>query len=211
MLAVGSTMKSLARELQHNVVMAASILPRVSYEEYLEIDRASETGNEFIFGELAPRIAASYAHGVIQANACVVLASRLVNSPCRTLAASVRVLLYRGKLTSYPDALVVCGKPELVDDGDTLTNPKLVVEVLSPSTRNYDLGDKTRMYLQIPSMTELLLIEQDKVWIEYWSREPGGEWLRKVYTSMADILKIKSLECELPVAGIYAGVELPGA
>ena len=73
------------------------------------------------------------------------------------------------------------GKQEFLDDKrDTITYPRLVVEVLSPSTRNYDLGDKTRMYWQIPSLTDHLLIEQDKVLIEYWSRETGGKWDRQV-------------------------------
>jgi Uma2 family endonuclease len=126
------------------------------------------------------------------------------------LDATIRVLLHRGTLYSYPDVTVVCGKPEFLDEeDDILTNPKLIVEVLSPSTRNYDLGDKTRTYWQIPSLTDLLLIEQSKVWIEYWSRETGGEWSRRVSTGSSDVLRLQSLDSELPVAELYTGVEFP--
>jgi Uma2 family endonuclease len=83
-----------------------------------------------------------------------------------------------------------------------------VVEVLSPSTRNYDLGDKTRLYWQIPSLTDLLLIEQDKVWIEYWTREVGGKWDRQLLLGLEESIRIAALECQIPVAEIYAGVDL---
>ena len=123
--------------------------------------------------------------------------SRL-SGPCAAINSSVRVLLRPNSLFGYPDVTVVCGQPEFLD------------EVLSPTTRNFDLGDKTRAYLQIPSLTGLLLVEQDKVWIEYWSRQPGGKWDRNVLSEPGEVLKIESPDCEIPVAEIYAQVELHG-
>jgi Uma2 family endonuclease len=81
------------------------------------------------------------------------------------------------------------------------------VEVLSPSTRNDDLSSKTRRYWQIPSLTDLVLIEQDQVWIEYRSREAVGEWMEKVLVERGDVLRVQSLGSDLPAAEIYSGIE----
>jgi Uma2 family endonuclease len=189
--------------------MSSQAVPYVTPEEYLKFERSSEFRHEYVFGEIVEMVAGTYAHGLIGANVIAAFANHLPKGPCRVVASSARVMLHRDLLYSYPDATVVCGKPEFLDpEADTLTNPKLIVEVLSPTTRNYDLGDKTRMYWQIPSLTDLLVIEQDKVWIEYWSREPGGKWDRKLANDPGDVLKIDSLDCGLPVAEIYSGVEM---
>ena len=178
-------------------------------EEYLKLDRNSELRHEYVFGEVVPMVGGTFQHGVIAVNAMCALRNGLAKGPCHVLGCSLRVMLRRDAVYAYPDATVVCGKPEFLDEErDTLTNPKLLVEVLSPTTRNYDLGDKTRMYWQIPSLTDLLLIEQDKVWIEYWSRGPGGKWDRKLAGDLGDVLKIESLDCDLPVAEVYSGVEM---
>ena len=104
----------------------------------------------------------------------------------------------------------MCGQLEYTDDKkDTITNPKIVVEVLSHTTRNYDLGEKLRMYWSIPSLTDILLIEQKKVWIEYWYRVPGGEWSKRVLENLHDTLRIDSANFDIPVAELYAGVEFP--
>jgi Uma2 family endonuclease len=191
------------------VVMASQPVPYVTPEEYLKFDRGSEFRHEYVFGEIVAMAGGTYRHSKIAANTTRALGNHLSNRPCGVLEGNLRVALHREALYSYPDGTVVCGEPEFLDtEADTLTNPKLVVEVLSPATRNYDLGDKTRMYWQIPSLTDLLLIEQDKVWIEYWSREPGGKWDRKLANDLGEVLKIESLDCELPLAEIYSGVGL---
>lgn len=189
--------------------MSSQPIPYVTPEEYLKLDRASEIRNEYIFGEIVPMVGATYKHAALAANVIKAIGNRLQKSPCRIVDSSVRVLLHRDTLYSYPDATVVCGKPEFLDqENDTILNPKLVVEVLSPTTRNYDLGDKTRMYWQVPSLTDLLLLEQDKVWIEYWCRLAGGKWDRSVWTELQTPIRIESLDCELPLNEIYAGVDL---
>ena len=161
--------------------MSSRPVPWVTPEEYLKFDRSSEFRHEYVFGEIVAVAGGTYQHSAIAANTTRALGNHLSNKPCRVLEANLRVALHRDTLYSYPDATVVCGQPEFVDEkGDTLINPKLIVEVLSPNTRNYDLGDKTRMYWQIPSLTDLLFVEQDKVWIEYWSREPDGKWDRRL-------------------------------
>ena len=184
--------------------MSTHPVPYVTPEEYLKFDRSSEFRHEYVFGEIVPMVAGTYEHGLIEANMIRALGNRLAERPCSLVGSSVRVMLHRDTLYSYPDATVVCGKPEFLDsEADTISNPKLIVEVLSPTTRNYDLGDKTRMYWLIPSLTDLLLVEQDKVWIEYWSREPGDKWDRRLASDLGDVLNVESLDCAIPVAEIY--------
>ena len=191
--------------------MSSQPVPCVTPEEYLKFDRSSELRHEYVFGEIVPTVGGTYKHGQIAVNAIYALKGLLSKKPCSIVDSSTRVMLHRDASYAYPDATVVCGKPEFLDkEADTITNPKLIVEVLSPTTRNYDLGDKTRMYWQIPSLTDLLFVEQDKVWIEYWSRESGGKWDQKVASDLGDVLKIAPMDCELPVTEIYSGVELLG-
>jgi len=103
---------------------------------------------------------------------------------------------------------VVYGEVEYSDDGeDAISNPKIVVEVLSPTTKNNDLGPKLRLYWDVASLTDILLIDQETVWIEYWFRTPGGEWKNCTLESLQERLMIESAGCEIPVAEIYAGVE----
>ena len=104
---------------------------------------------------------------------------------------------------------VVCGRLEYSDDKrDTVSNPNVIVEVLSRTTKDYDLGSKARMYWKIASLTDLLFIDQKKVWIEYWFRIPGGKWDRQLFEGLNDIVCISSIGSEIPVNEIYTGVEL---
>jgi Uma2 family endonuclease len=193
---------------EDNVAMATQPIPYVTADEYLEFDRSAEFKHEYVFGEIVPMASGTPNHSAIGSNINAALWNRLRGKPCRSFDSNLRLSLRRNSLYSYADVTVVCGQPEYLDDKlDTVTNPKLVAEVLSPSTRNYDLGDKTRAYWSVPSLTDLLLVEQDKVSIEYWSRVPGGEWIKKILSSVGDTLKIDSLGCELPAAEIYDRVE----
>ena len=179
-------------------------------EQYLEYDRNSEFKNEFISGEIVPMLGATPWHSLISSNAGSAFGSRFLACGCRVFDSSLRVCLDPESNYAYPDATVVCGQLDFSDEiKDTVTNPKIVVEVLSPTTKNYDLGEKLRLYWNIASLTDILLVEQQKVWIEYWFRAPGGEWSKRVLKNLHDTLRIESANCEIPVAEIYAGVEFP--
>jgi Uma2 family endonuclease len=192
------------------MLMATQPVPHFTPEEYLEYDRNSEFKNEYIYGEIVPMVGATPWHGLISANTGRAFGNRYSAHGCRVFDSSVRVCLNRATIYAYPDTTVVCGQLEYSDEKkDTVTNPKIVVEVLSPTTKNYDLGEKLRMYWSIASLTDVLLIEQKKVWIEYWFRAPGGEWSKRVLENLDDILRIGSADCEIPVTELYAGVEFP--
>ena len=192
--------------------MSTQPVPYVTPEEYLEFDRKSDTRHEYVFGEIVPVTGAIPWHGLIVGNMGVAVGKRIFAGPCRMFVTSLRVCLDRQTSYGYPDVAVVCGPLEYLDDhNDTVMNPKLIAEVLSPSTRNYDLGDKARMYSRIPSLEELLLIDQGQIWIEHWRRQPNGHWDIEVVEDPQAIIRLDSLGCEAPVSEIYMGVEFPAA
>jgi Uma2 family endonuclease len=190
--------------------MSTPALPYVTPEQYLEFDRSSDRTHEYLFGEIIPVESGTVAHSLIGANSLVAIANRLSTDSCRAYNPNLRVCVDRKSSYVYPDVTVVCGKLEYTDGRqDTVTNPKIIVEVLSPTTLNYDLGAKTRMYWKIASLTDLLFIDQEKVWIEYWFRSPGGKWDHLEFESLSDTVHIVSSAIDIPVTEIYAGVELP--
>ena len=186
--------------------------PRVTPEEYLEIDHASESKHEYVFGEIVKIPGASPRHSLITANTCIALGKRLSGSNCRVFDSSLRVCLDRETLFYvYPDLTVVEGAIECLEHRDeTLSNPKIVVEVLSPSSLNFDLGSKARMYTRVPTLSDLLIIDQDKVGVEHWVRWKGDHWDVALLKDLGDTLKIESVNCVIPVAEFYSGVDWPG-
>src|ERR1017187_10382672 len=113
--------------------MSGQPIPNVTPEEYLKFDRSSEFRHEYVFGEIVEMVAGTYKHGRIVANMIRALGNHLAEKPCDVVGPSVRVMLHRDASYAHPDATVVCGKPEFLDqEADTITNPRLIVEVLSP-------------------------------------------------------------------------------
>jgi Uma2 family endonuclease len=187
--------------------MATEPVPFVSAEEYLEFDRKSEVRNEYMRGEIIPMAGGTPWHSLIAANTTIAVGRRLVEGGCGVFDANLRVCADREASYAYPDVTVVCGPLEYVDEKkDTVVNPKVVVEVLSPATRNYELGDKARMYLRIASLSDLLLIEQREVWIEHWRRQANG-WDIEVVQGLAATISIESIGCDVLVSELYSGVE----
>jgi len=120
----------------------------------------------------------------------------------------VRVWVLWDRLITYPDVTVVCGKPEYTDDRkDTLTNPTIIVEVLSPSTRNFDQGEKARLYRQLPSLREFLMVEQERVFVEHYRRLPDGSWQIVMHDDPGGVIRLESLEAEVAVRELYRGVD----
>ena len=189
--------------------MATRQLPYFTPEQYLEFERSSDTKNEYISGEILPVEGGTPSHSRILGNSILAIGNRLSTTGCAVYPSSLRVCVDRKSLYVYPDVTVVCGELEFTDDRkDTVTNPNIIVEVLSPTTVDHDLGPKARMYWKIASLTDLLFIDQRKVWIEYWFRPPGGKWDHREFESLNDTVHIESTGSDIPVAEIYTGVEL---
>ncbi|HKV09458.1 MAG TPA: Uma2 family endonuclease, partial [Thermoanaerobaculia bacterium] len=137
------------------------------------------------------------------------LRQALKRSPCRVCPGDQRVHIPATGLYTYPDAVVVCGEPRFEDERlDTLLNPTLLVEVLSPSTEAYDRGKKFEHYRSIESLAEYLLVSQTEPRVEQFLRQEDGIWLFKAFAGLDATLLLPSLRCAVPLAEIYDKVEL---
>jgi Uma2 family endonuclease len=191
--------------------MTALAKQRLTPAEYLEIERAADHKSEFFAGEMFAMAGASPPHVLITSNVSGELHAQLKGRPCRVYSSDLRVRVSETGLYTYPDVVVVCGEQQFDDEkGDTLLNPTLIVEVLSPTTEAYDRGDKFDHYRRLPSLREYLLIAQDRQRIERYVRQgEGPDWLLTAVNQGA--VSIPSVGCELRLADIYDKVELPEA
>jgi len=135
------------------------------------------------------------------------LHARLKKRPCSVGASDLRLRVSPDGLYTYPDVLVICGDPRFADDRrDTLLNPALIVEVLSPSAEAYDRGFKSAQYRTVESLEEYALVSQAEPRVEVFRRQPGGHWLLSEAIGIDAICDFESLECAVPLAEIYAKV-----
>jgi Uma2 family endonuclease len=180
-------------------------------EEYLAIDRASEVKNEYLDGVIYSMGGASARHVQIVGNIARELGNQLRDRPCVVYSTDLRVRVSREGLYAYPDVVVVCAEPLFIDDQtDTLTNPLLIVEVLSNSTKNYDRGEKFERYRSIATLEEYLLVAQDRVHIERYLRQSDGSWILRDTNREGDTIDLPSVGCRMLVAEIYFKVSFTG-
>ena len=188
--------------------MASQPSSLLTPEQYLELERAAVEKHEFIDGAMIAMAGGSPRHGLICANAIALLRAALIEKGCFTFSSDVLVAVFWDRLITYPDVTVVCGKPEYTDERkDTLTNPAIIVEVLSPSTRNFDQGEKARLYRQLPSLREFLIVEQERMFVEHYRRLEDGSWQIVVHAKENAVIRLDSLEAEVAVAELYRGVD----
>jgi Uma2 family endonuclease len=189
--------------------VASSPITKVSAEEYLALDRAAEFRSEFLEGEMIAMSGGSLRHSGLQVNLAGEFRDALRGSPCRAFNSDLRVRV-SPRMYAYPDLTIACGKPELSDERqDVLLNPRVIVEVLSPSTEYYDRGVKFRRYREIESLTDYILIDQDQMRIEQFTRGEANTWTLHDYQRSEDVLLIPSIGISLPLSAIYEGIEFP--
>ena len=162
--------------------------------------------------ELLAMAGGTYAHSVITINIGAELREKLKGGPCRVMSSDMRVKIPRSPFYLYPDASIACGE-RLFDpdapDTTTLINPKVVVEVLSPSTESYDRGKKLEKYIRIPSLEEYVLISQDEPRVDTFFRHSDGSWTFTVAAGIEASVSLRSLNIAIPLADIYTGVDFP--
>jgi Uma2 family endonuclease len=190
------------------VGMAGHPVQKLTMEQYLELERAATEKHEYVDGEMVAMAGGSPRHALITANIGGALRQALRGKGCLTFSPDVRVCAFWDKLIAYPDVSIVCGPPAYADEKrDTLTNPTVLVEVLSPSTMNYDRGEKAARYRQMPSVKEFLIVEQEAVSVEHYRRLPDGSWQIVIQHNPDDVLRLESIQCELLLSEIYEGVD----
>lgn len=189
-----------------------SSLPKtfLTPEQYLEIERKAEFKSEYYNGEMFAMSGAKLPHNLITMNVGAEFRQQLRSRPCRVVSSDQRVLVAPTGLYAYPDVVVYCGEPRLLDgELDTLLNPTLIVEVLSPSTEAYDRGRKFGQYRTIESLSAYLMIASELISAELWTRQPDNRWLLTADANrLDDTFEIESIGCRLKLADIYEKVEL---
>ena len=192
--------------------MAAQLRTGMTVEEYLAFERASEEKHEYRDGEVVAMVGASNVHNEIVGNVYTSLRTRLKPGPYRVKFSDLRVKVANARLFTYPDLTVVCGKQLFSDDRqDTLLNPQVIVEVLSPSTEAYDRGAKFRHYRSIESLREYVMIEQGSQRIEHFVRQANDLWLFSEIKGADAALHLSTLDCTIPLAEIYEEVDFTAA
>ncbi|MYD11929.1 MAG: Uma2 family endonuclease [Chloroflexi bacterium] len=170
--------------------------------EYFAFDEASEICNEFIDGEIYPMPGGSGPHNEIAAYAITALSTALANLDCRVYASQMRVRIDPSKYV-YPDVSVVLGQPRFEDENEvTLLNPTVVVEVTSPSSMTRDHISKVELYGAVPSIEGYLILDQTRVFAEWYTRAEGG-WHLRQFSDAADVIRMEPLGIDLPLAQAY--------
>ena len=192
--------------------MSVHSKPYLTAEDYLALERASETKSEYLDGEMVEMTGASRWHNLIVMNVGAELRQQLKHRPCEVYSNDQRVRVPATGLYTYPDVVVACGEPRFEDDSlETLLNTTLILEVLSPSTESYDRGKKFEHYRTIGSLAEYLLVSQDEILVEQFVRQSGaagGTWLFTATSGRDAVVHLPSLGCSLALAEIYDKVPL---
>jgi Uma2 family endonuclease len=187
--------------------MAAEPKSLISREAYLAMDRASEERHEFIAGEVFAMVGGTIRHDIIFGNVFVFLRSRLLGSGCEVFSSNMRITIPQLDIYTFPDISVVCGAEDFEDDQeDTLLNPIVLIEILSPSTESYDRGRKYHRYQHIRSFREYVLIAQDAPVVDHCIRQPDGRWLCSTVEGLDADVTLPSLNCTISLREIYARV-----
>ena len=179
-------------------------------EQYLEIERKAEFKSEYYNGEMFAMAGAKSSHNLINTNLTRELSLQLRSRPCRVYSSDQRVWVAPTGLYTYPDLVVVCGEPRLQDGVlDTLLNPTVIVEVLSPSTEAYDRGRKFGNYRTIESLKAYLMVSSELIGAELYTRQPDNRWqLTAEANKLENTIEIELIGCRLKLADIYEKVEL---
>lgn len=181
----------------------------LSPAEYLAAERASPHKSEYINGRVYALAGASRVHNLIVGNTFGELRSQLRGRPCEVYVNEMRVKVEHTGMYTYPDVAGLCEAPVFEDEEvDTLLNPSVIIEVLSPSTESYDRGGKFAHYRRLDSLREYVLIAQDVPRIEHFRRD-GDAWVLTEASSPDATLVISSLGCTLRLADIYDRVQFP--
>jgi Uma2 family endonuclease len=189
-------------------MQAAQRVANISEAEYLRLEREAETKSEYFDGEMFAMAGGTRSHSLIASNFLSELSRALKNKDCVAYNSDLRIKIEATGLLTYPDISVVCGQERFLDEmEDTLLNPLLIVEVLSPSTEAYDRGKKFEHYRQMPSCQEFLLVSQTEPRVEQFVRQSSGEWLLKEVSGMEGSVMLTSVDVRISLAEIFLKVQ----
>ncbi|QPH39484.1 Uma2 family endonuclease [Pedobacter endophyticus] len=180
---------------------------RFTIEEYLEKEKASDEKHEYFEGEIFAMSGASTQHNWIFSNTFGALCQKLKHRNCYPFGSDMRMHIPKNTLFTYPDISIYCNEIEhLQTDEDTSLNPTVIIEILSPSTRDYDRGKKFKLYRDIPSLKEYILIDSESVAIEAFYLNENQNWELIEYQQLTDSLNFVSMGFTVDISDIYNNV-----
>jgi Uma2 family endonuclease len=182
---------------------------RFTIEEYLEYENASQEKHEYYKGEIFAMAGAGLMHNKIFSNLFIELGIRLKGNPCRPYGSDMRIHIPDNTLFTYPDISIICGDfATMKNDDRNFLNPSVIIEILSPSTRKYDRGEKFQLYKGISSLKEYILVDSEKVRGEVFRMNYAGRWEPEEYKDADQLLEIKKVGIAVPLRDIYEGTKL---
>ena len=179
----------------------------VSQEVYLETEREALEKHEYYQGEIFAMSGASGRHNRIFTNLFIDIGIKLKGKGCLPYGSYLRIHIPKNTLYTYPDISIICGEMEFTDDKfDTATNPSVIIELLSNSTRNYDKGEKFTLYRDITSLQEYILIDTEKIHVEKHIRNADNSWQLTDYKSIENSFTISTISRSFMLKDIYEGI-----
>jgi len=188
--------------------MSEPAIQHITEAAYLAFERQSEDRHEYYRGEIYLMSGASFKHNVIEDNIRGTLHAFLKGKKCRSFGSNLRIHIPKNTLYTYPDILIVCDKPQFVDgEFDTLLNPSVLIEILSPSTGNYDRGAKFDMYREIETLKEYILIDSTATHCIHYLKNADSTWTLSEAKDLAETLPIVTIGLQLQLSDIYADAD----
>jgi len=182
---------------------------KFTIEEYLQMERASEQKHEYFNGEIFAVSGAGRKHNVIFRNLYGELAYRLRGKPCQPYGSDLRIHIPENTLYTYPDISIICRDIVTDDkDDDTVIQPSLLIEILSPSTKDYDRGTKFKLYRDIPTLKEYLLVDSEAVNVEIFRMNDIGHWQLEEFKIPDELLNLTAIDFQITLSKIYEGTKL---
>lgn len=183
-----------------------AVQPHVSYADYLELEAKSATKHEWLDGVVYDMAGGTLEHAGLAAAVIRRLGNQLEGKPCRVFTADLKIRVLATGLCTYPDVSVICGRPQMDPEssGNVVTNPTVLVEVLSDSTEAYDRGEKFAHYRRIPSLREYVLVGQKTPLIEVFRKNEAGLWVLVAEAGAGEAAALESVGCTLAVDDVYA-------
>ncbi len=181
---------------------------KISIEEYLAFERGSHEKHEYFKGEVFAMSGAGPRHNIIFSNLFGEIVIKLKGKSCLPFGSDMRLHIPQSTLFTYPDISIYCGAISDDLEDDNAINPTALIEILSPSTRDYDRGGKFKLYREIPTLKEYVLVDTDSILVEVFRINQSGHWELEEYKSPEQKLQFTSLSISVALKDIYQGTKL---
>lgn len=182
---------------------------KFSIEEYLEMENTSIEKHEYYKGEIFAMSGAKVPHNTIAGNLYAALHIKLRGKKCKPYNSDQRIHIASNTLFTYLDISIICGELITLNNDDyNVLNPTVIIEILSASTKNYDRGEKFKLYRDIPTLKEYILVDSESIHIEVFRLNENNHWELEEYNSIDDELYIKAIDEKVFIAEIYDGAKI---